>query len=276
VDKNPVVSVIATSVRPKNWLRIHENLSSSKVPFEMVFVGDEKPDFKLPKNFKYIYTKVKPCQCSYIAYLYSSGQYILNSADDFTYSAKALDYYVKTMEKYDKEENVVLGASFGREKKADLRFFGSYSKYYKKEYMPMLVCGIFTRKESIELLGGFERRFICGYWDVDILMRTYEAGGVVKVCDNVSCFEDKKEPGMRQLPKKFVKYHDRDMFYGLWTVETKNVDKRFTPDDFPKFTTKQIKKCKLKVMKTRSVVAEPFENRDDILKISQSNKGTWE
>lgn len=92
---NPVISVFATSIRPRHWLAFYENIkAATQHPFEIVFSGPEKPTFELPENFRWIPTSVKPAQAMEVARLHCDGEYLVQAVDDVLFSPEALDKMV--------------------------------------------------------------------------------------------------------------------------------------------------------------------------------------
>ena len=122
----PIISVFASAYRIHWWRGMYDSLATNKVSFEIVFVGQNKPDFKLPNNFKYIYSNVKPAQCLEIALKQATGEFIMNMSDDWLFSDSFLDNLCKEAQSISKiKENFVLSPM---QKKAN----GSYihKKYY--------------------------------------------------------------------------------------------------------------------------------------------------
>ena len=73
-------------------------------PFEVVFCGPNIPNFELPRNFKFIYSTVKPAQCLEIALRQFLGEYVIHINDDFLFSEKALDIlYDRTKKSFEKK-----------------------------------------------------------------------------------------------------------------------------------------------------------------------------
>jgi hypothetical protein len=84
------VSVFGSAIRTYYWQNLYTQLSSSSVEFEIVYAGQVRPDFDLPPNFKFIYTKIKPAQAWYLAALNCVGETIANIPDDVVCSPDLL------------------------------------------------------------------------------------------------------------------------------------------------------------------------------------------
>ena len=79
----PVFSLIAPAIRSDFYKRVYDSVSKgNKIPFEIIFVGNNKPKIKMPDNFHYIYSNVKPAQCLEIAARNAQGEYLIPLADD--------------------------------------------------------------------------------------------------------------------------------------------------------------------------------------------------
>ena len=50
----PTVSILASASRPENWMVLYDSIGDNDVSFELVFVGPNAPNYRLPDNFKYI------------------------------------------------------------------------------------------------------------------------------------------------------------------------------------------------------------------------------
>ena len=75
----PVFSVCFSAIRNNLYKSFYDSLSAvhgSCPPFEVIFVGDNPPTEPMPDNFKYIYSKVKPAQCTEIAVRAATGDFI--------------------------------------------------------------------------------------------------------------------------------------------------------------------------------------------------------
>src|SRR3989344_5098061 len=96
----PSISLIGSAIRVQLWEELYNDLSkSNKVPFEIVFIGDKVPKFKLPANFRFYFSRVKPAQCWEAAFRKSSGDYVCLIADDANFSKGYFDKLFMVIQK---------------------------------------------------------------------------------------------------------------------------------------------------------------------------------
>ena len=85
--EKPFFSIAFSAIRNNLYKRTYDSLSKDcNVPFEIVYAGYSPPTEKMPDNFRYIYTTVKPAQCVEIAARNSSGEFIILASDDISFS----------------------------------------------------------------------------------------------------------------------------------------------------------------------------------------------
>ncbi len=102
-----MISLFASANRPEFWMILYERWASNKTPFEVIFVGNVRPEFKLPRNFKFIYSEVKPAQCYHIASKEAQGDCLVHVADDFWFSLGSLDKMLEMFEQHDSLKTIV-------------------------------------------------------------------------------------------------------------------------------------------------------------------------
>lgn len=249
--KTPVLSLFCAGNRPALWTTVYESVLKNSISFEIIFVGDKKPSFKLPKNVKYIYSEVKPAQCFHIAVSEAQGKYLLNIPDDFLYSPGSLDRMVSVFETKD-HMNTIVSAKYCRNQ----RFFSS------RPDTPWMPVGTLCSRELWDDLGGIDNRFVCLYWDMDIAMRLISRGGQ-NIIPPKAFVDDKKIHKLKlfQIKEQLCEYNhneDRDFVYSLWCEKS---DKPWN---------------QRKLLSARSdpnII--PYENNESLLIRSQGNKGKW-
>jgi hypothetical protein len=173
----PIFSIIASAHRPKDWMAFYNSIKTN-LSFEIIFVGENPPDFELPPNFKYIYAIVKPTQCAEIALREATGELIHWTADDAEYGPYALD---KIYELYQNENNYKCMIGFTlMEQHFDGTFYDRTQIHYcaGKKVIPF---GCISRK-LVNEIGGFDINFIAGQCENDLVLRGYAIGGYVKIC----------------------------------------------------------------------------------------------
>ena len=77
------ISVIIPTNNPKNLNNLYKNLSSKNIDYEIIFIGPFKFNSKkFKKKVKFIESYLKPTHCLQLGLLYSTGNYIIQMADD--------------------------------------------------------------------------------------------------------------------------------------------------------------------------------------------------
>lgn len=271
------VSLFASSVRPKLYESFFKSLEGTSVECEVVFAGYlsieqwaeglKNLDLnKIVKN-RYIPTKnIKPAQCYEIARRACIGETVVWVADDAEFPddviGKAYKYWknrendklILSIQTRETGYNLPEGAFFNMNHH---RFFG-----YKEQTPLMAPLGMMSR-EFLNELGGIDRRYVCGQYENDIVMRAYKAGGSVEIFGDEKCFIDIDHLGKSFLigesktQRDFLKRpfavgygHDRSVLEKSW-----------------------IKNGEITLDRTDQF--EPFEEKDILLK-SQGPRGIWE
>ncbi len=256
------ISLIASSIRFWLWAPFINSLLDNDVTFEVILVGDfEEKAVEVHKAisarmkdtqvFKIIRTgHIKPAQCYEIARRAAVGRLIHWTADDCEYSPKALDNICKFYDMFISRgcvsqdlilsiQTIESGYFF---KMDDHRFF------YKDQSSPLMAPLGVLRREYLDSLGGFDRRFVSGQWENDVVMRSYAAGGTVAVYSGAVITIDHHEKHLGNLGSKFRSAYleDRGVLESLWPGG-------------------KIKK---------EVDLEPYSD-ESILTKSQGNRGIW-
>lgn len=250
------VSIVASAVRVKFWERFLNSLKQNKVKYEVVFVGDKKPEFDTTKypEFKYIYSPTKPAQCYAIGFRASKGELVHWSCDDAIYVwngkvdniDKAYNSYKANESKYGDKKTVI--AMRPIEDGGDVwdfhHFFGG-----SHNTPVMAPLGLMNRELLMELKG-YHKNFISGQSENDLVMRVLEVGGRVDICMDSYIFIGHREA--HEVPNPFRQWYtaDRKILEDAWVL----------PDG--------------KISNTRLLPVEPFID-DNILTITQGDKGKW-
>ncbi len=278
----PKVSLIASSVRPDLYESLFKSLEGTSVEVEVVFAGNSLKsynlkieDIKVAKYiakydfFKYIPTaNIKPAQCYEIARRHATGETILWMADDCEFPNDVIGKAYKFWELHNNKKLIVsiqtkesgYGMPEGKLFNMDShRFFG-----YNKRSPLMAPLGLINR-EFLEELGGFDRRYICGQYENECVMRAYAVGGSVKIFGDEDCFididhlgksikigESVDEQSFTDRPFAKGYSNDRAVLENTWRNPTvKNIGER--KDDF-----------------------EPYEDEDILTKSQSNNLDVWE
>ena len=248
---NPKISIIAPAHRPQNWMDLYKSIGENDVEFELVFVGPNQPDYRLPNNFRFIRSLVKPTQCLEIALRNTTADLVMSMADDTMFKeSRPLDRLYETYKNYNNDK-IILSCKYmlNGEDRSDTAYF-SYSKEgtgtYDKSSPVMPLSGLMSRNLMVSM-GGIDKNFIAIMWDSDIAMRVHALGGDVILSD-VFLEEYLDKSAGSELCNEFWG-HDRGLLESLWTKNGK------------------VLFCRTK----------PVESFDDlnILKASQGPRGRW-
>lgn len=283
------ISLFASSVRPQLYPAFFKSLESEplKNDIEVVFAGnangllpkDEWRSFylndntndkavKLLSNVNVFYiptANIKPSQCYEIARRNCTGEVVVWVADDCEFIggilSKAYEYWksknnrklILSIQTKESGYNLPVGQLFDMDVH---RFFGGRGS------TPLMAPLGMMSREYLDELGGIDRRYVCGQYENDIVMRAYADGGSVEIFGDKDAYIDIDHLGKSIqigesdnetdfLHRPFAKgYHkDRSILESSWAKDGQVSLKRF--DEF-----------------------EPFEDQDLLTK-SQSNKGHW-
>ena len=215
----PFISIFGSGIRTHMWEDLYRSLNKSSISFELILVGPNVPDFSLPKNFHYIYSNVKPAQCCEIAANYTTGDLIMNVADDLIFSDNALDEMFNLYEKNASEE-LIVSNRFTRDGKVyDMEIHRFLSTVPESPLIPLctLMSKIFWNR-----IGGIDKRFIAVFWAEDVAMRALEIGGKILFADK-ACVEEVFEK--RSFLSKVVKRITNTRQIGLYVEYGLSIDR---------------------------------------------------
>ena len=251
MNKKPFISLVASACRPHLWEKLYESLTLDKVHVscEFVFVGPVIPEFKLPLNFKFIKSNVKPAQCYEIAARHANGEYILFIVDDILFSKRFLDIICKKIYEINDDKAIISPIYKKNMCKRDPRTL-RIDKHDSKSPIVSLI-PLFNRK-MWELIGGIDKRFIASMWSYDVQLRFYEAGGKLYFIKECYINEIRVPYNKNKLSEQSG--IDRKTLKGFW----RNKDKTYSK--------KRLSKVK-------------FFRDKDILEVTQGNVGInsfWE
>lgn len=215
------VSIFASATRPHLWKEFLDSLLPNKIEYEVVFGGDctfeeTEPFTKKYKNFRYIHTgKIKPAQVYEATRRECVGELINWSADDCEYEDGLLDDVYDFWRKNGDWKTIVSVRTDENDTHNDLnehRFFGWNVN------TPLMAPLGFISRQWLEDLGGLDRRYICGQYENDIVMRSNHYGGnVVKFEDKCVRIEHIKKHG--NTTAFWSEYdHDREVLENSWVI----------------------------------------------------------
>jgi len=236
------ISIYCSGNRPHLWHNFR-SLEDNKTEFEIIFVGDRNPDFELLPYMKFIYSTVKPSQCSYIAAKNADGNYLLNLNDDLIVSPHCLDNMLRLLKTLDETSTIISMKYF---KKCLLVRNGFLVKHHPGTEMPgdMLISTASLTSRHFFDRYIIDKNFIGVCWDMDISMENNVNGGQVVICQDTLVMDI-------ECTNAIKSWGDYEYFLALWTTDGRMVCNRTSPRD-------------------------PIVDSDDILTVSQGRKGKWD
>lgn len=202
----PKISIFMSAYRPQNWMYIYDNIGDNDTTFEIIFVGPNEPNFKLPSNCRFIKTMVKPVQCYEIGARNARGDLIINYADDIEFKLKKPIDKLYNVYKSHNDDKLIASCVI-----VDPGMHPYFNDDATSPLMP--VVGLMSRKLYIDI-GGADINFVTSYWDLDVALRIYALGGRVLLNDDIRILEF-------NLPENWNRYQDRQYLDSLWTVNRK-------------------------------------------------------
>lgn len=266
------VSIFASAVRPLLWKSCFDSFKNTSCDFEVIFSGhntkeEVEPFIKEYPFFKYIHTaRIKPAQNYQVSLNHCNGETVIWTADD----AEARGDIIGKAYKYWKSQNndkLILSIQT-KETGYNLpigKFFNMnhHSFFGFRPETPLMAPLGFMSREFLNKLGGLDRRYVCGQYENDIVMRAIIQGAKVEIFGDKDAYididhlgkslaigESKREQDFLNRPFARGYHKDREILEGSWV---KNKQVTFTRNDS----------------------FEPYEDIDLLTK-SQSNKGIWE
>ncbi|MEK7180510.1 MAG: hypothetical protein AAB706_03465 [Patescibacteria group bacterium] len=226
------VSIFASAVRVPFYKIFLESLRSTSIPFEVVFAGHNTPEEIKPFTeeypfFKYIHTApIKPEQCYDAARRACVGDAIHITADDAEYSSdcigKAYNYWkslndIRTMLSIQTIENMQF---------CDMK---AHRFFWHQPDSPIMAPMFFMSRQLLEDMGGFDRRYICGQGENDIVMRfVMEENGKVEIWgdkeNNITLDHMRRHGLVRPFATGYN--HDRAILEGSWGNGKKVLSRR--------------------------------------------------
>jgi hypothetical protein len=172
------VSIIASSVRTQLYNSFFSSLENTTVSYEVVFAGNNPPTEEI-KNLRYIKTEnIKPAQCYEIARRNATGEVVLWVADDCQFP---YDVVGRAFNFWKQNANRKLILSILTRERYDEKYFLTDLDGHRlrgRNTPLMAPIGMMSR-QYLDELGGFDRRYICGQYENDVVMRIIEDGGEI-------------------------------------------------------------------------------------------------
>lgn len=283
------ISLFASANRPLLWPSYLKSLESTTVSYEVVFAGDVRPNQEIVNSYlKYIHTgRIKPGQCYALASRECTGETISWSCDDANYDndvlGKAYRYW-----KAQNNEKLILSiqtkeSGYGNPEGSlfdmDIhRFFGG------DRNSPLMAPMCLMSRDFFNDLGGYDRRYVSGQTENDIVMRAYTQGATVEIFGGPECFididhlkksidigesTDEKDFLNRPFAQGYAK--DREVLEKSWTIYRQDKLMNLLTQGRREFYQSEIKE----ISQVQLDQFEPY-TKDISLTESESNKGIWD
>lgn len=237
------VSLIASSVRPQFYKTFLDTLAGTSVEYEVIFVGNKYPDNIFgpqdpnihaieytrpievnengPMMFRYILAQnIKPAQCYEIARRYAKGETVIWTADDCEHTPDVVGKAYRFWKSLNDEKAILSIQTLENGmlcNMLDHSFFG-----WHRNSPLMAPLGLMSR-DYLDKIGGFDRRYCCGQYENDVVMRTIADGGRVEIFgDRQNCIvidHYRKHGIVRPFAKGYN--HDRSILEGSWVKDGK-------------------------------------------------------
>jgi GT2 family glycosyltransferase len=194
---------------------MYNSLCDNNLDWEMIMVGPYVGSAPGPR-FKHIYATVKPAQCYEIAFRNASGELITWTADDSVYSSRAVDTMYRFFKSFNTNKLVTAFRTVedGRDITEVHRFRGKDMSSPR-----MAPFGVVDRKLFNEL-GGYDKRFLCGQSENDVVMRILEIGGSVELCNEAKAIASHLEAHRDGTKFRTDNYHiDRKALEEAWVLD---------------------------------------------------------
>ena len=187
----------------------------SQVPIEFIFVGPNPPTQKMPDNFEYIQTDVKPAQCLEIAARRAKGDYLIAGSDDERFNPNFLNRLYSYIQRMDMHRVFITFrySVYSQPRDSQLAI---HIDIPTSSFLGVSGC---YRRDLWKQLGGIDRRWVGSYGDIDMQMRFYEYG--MNPFLPPDCIIDEVMVN-KKIDKKHSLYYrtsnsSRELFEKLWT-----------------------------------------------------------
>lgn len=256
---NPDISIFMAAARPKWWERMYESLKGNRCSYEIIAVGPNKPKHTLPHNFKYYQSFFKPCQDYAIASQYATGELIGWGCDDATYFDDSLDIIC---EAYVKHGPKTIFAQVSIEDRKDTR--NDHFFFWGCPDTPRMAPLAFLNRRWFWELGGYNRLFVAGQNENDLVMRAIQDGGKVELVENSIV-----QIHHKQVHRFRWNYHFRS---GYWN-DRRCLEEAWVKEGFGTFNDRTLEHGT--ISKERLLPHYPFDY-SNILTVGQGPQGEWE
>lgn len=211
------ISVIIPTNNLKNLNNLYNNLSSKNIDYEIIFIGPFKSNSKkLKKKVKFIESYLKPTHCLQLGLLHSTGNYIIQMADDCLLKGHNDPlYYLYKKTKSNPKKLISCKYSVS----------GVPSKKYDYNYLPWdnstnLPIAPLMKKKDIIKVGGYDKTFIAVLSDIDLYLRLRQSFKLSFYYSKIFVDENKKHNKLNNLLPTYWN-HDRNNLDKIWLKNKK-------------------------------------------------------
>ena len=171
-----MISLYASAIKIQFWQEIYERLNASNEPFELIFAGFNPPDFVLPDNFKFIYTRAKSATAAEMARRECKGDFIIPAVDDWMFPTNMLKLFMNEYNQLE-DKKTMISAWYGNQ-----WMWVSEATHRLNANDPDLILPLFPMLsvEYQKIIGGIDKRFNVTMWDLDLYLRFRRIGGKLK------------------------------------------------------------------------------------------------
>lgn len=263
---NPDISIFMAGARPKWWERMYDSLKGNRCSYEIIAVGPNKPVHKLPDNFKYFQSSVKPCQAYAAASYYATGELIGWGCDDAEYFDDSLDIIC---EAYVKHGPKTIFAQRTIENRKDVTEEHYFFRHCNDT--PRMAPLAFLNRRWFWELGGYDRSFICGQAENLICMNAFADGGKIEtVSESIVCINHEQVHGgiWNKLNYRLGKRSFRKGYFS----DRRYLEENYVVEGYGTYDEKTLKHGT--ISDKRLLSHHPYDYKN-ILTVAQGEQGNW-
>lgn len=273
------ISLVASANRVQWWERFYNSLKGNKINWEVIFVGDTPPLRPMPENFKWIEATVKPAQCYELGFRAAKGELLHWTADDADYIYennfdnldRAYNAYKRVEAQYNNDRKTVIAMRPIED--GSLKVWDFHHLFGGWHNTPVMAPFALVNREKFHELGGYDRRFVSGQSENDVVMRFYEIGGRCEIVMDAFLYVHHHEVHPRN-PKdnRFREWYktDRQFLEECWIVGGYGWYEKYG-----QWAADEEAQKNVRVAEKRQLPVERFEDTDDICFKTQGPTGRW-
>lgn len=223
-----MISIICSSNRPFLWKTFISNFKHVNNPIEIIFIGPSKPNFRLPKNHSFIFSKYKPVQCNAIGIRHAKHPYFIVAADDlYIKKNENIDLFLKKSTQCYKKKELLSPRYF-----LNNEDFTEGLKFKPNDDFYLPIFNIFSIKDYNNLYG-YDINFIGILYEVDFYLRALqEFKFKVKFSNLIEIHENNKQHNKRGNLSKDLWLSDRKTLDSLWTKKNNKYVRKKTIEPY--------------------------------------------